>query len=81
MSTHENANPAPTTNFDNIDILEVVNLLVLGADEPVVRVFKKWAGEHGRSPEAEHRASLTAALLSPPRRKLADLLAYAGCRA
>ena len=28
-----------------------------------------------RSAEAEHRAILAAALLSPPRRKLADLLA------
>jgi plasmid stability protein len=33
------------------------------------------AGEHGRSAEAEHRSILTAALLHPPRRKLADLLA------
>jgi len=30
---------------------------------------------HGRSAEAEHRTILAAALLSPPRFKLADLLA------
>jgi plasmid stability protein len=30
---------------------------------------------HGRSAEAEHCTILAAALLSPPRRKLADLLA------
>ena len=29
---------------------------------------------HGRSAEAEHRAILTAALMSPPRRNLAELL-------
>jgi len=44
-------------------------------EETVVRALKKRAGEHGRSAEAEHRAILAAALLSPPRRKLADLLA------
>jgi plasmid stability protein len=59
----------------------MADLLARGAEEPVVRVFKKWAGEHGRSADAEHRASLAAALLSPPRRKLADLLVHAGCGA
>ncbi len=53
----------------------MADLLARGAEEPVVRVFKTWAGEHGPSAEAEHRAILTAALMSPPRRKLADLLA------
>jgi antitoxin FitA len=50
-------------------------LLMRGVEETVVRALKKRAGEHGRSAEAEHRAILAAALLSPPRRKLADLLA------
>ncbi len=53
----------------------MADLLVRGVEEAVVRALKKRAGEHGRSAEAEHRAILTAALLSPPRRKLADLLA------
>jgi plasmid stability protein len=53
----------------------MADLLVRGVEEAVVRALKKRAGEHGRSAEAEHRAILAAALFSPPRRKLADLLA------
>lgn len=53
----------------------MADLLVRGVDEAVVRALKKRAGDHGRSAEAEHRAILAAALLHPPRRKLADLLA------
>ena len=53
----------------------MADLLVRGVDDAVVRALKKRAGDHGRSAEAEHRAILAAALLSPPRRKLADLLA------
>jgi antitoxin FitA len=53
----------------------MADLLVRGVEESLVRALKKQAGEHGRSAEAEHRAILMAALLSPPRRKLADLLA------
>ena len=51
------------------------DLLVCGVDEAVVRVLKKRAGAHGCSAEAEHRAILAAALLTPPRRSLAELLA------
>jgi plasmid stability protein len=51
------------------------DFMVRGVEESVVRALKKRAGEHGRSAEAEHRSILTAALLHPPRRKLADLLA------
>jgi plasmid stability protein len=40
-----------------------------------VQALKKRAGAHGRSQEAELRAILSAELLSPPRRKLAELLA------
>ena len=54
---------------------EMADLLVRGVDDAVVRALKKRAGVHGRSAEAEHRAILAAALLSPPRRMLADLLA------
>ncbi len=53
----------------------MADLLVRGVEEAVVRALKKRAGEHGRSAEAEHRAILAAALSSPPRRKLAELLA------
>ncbi|EDY37391.1 plasmid stability protein StbC [Cyanobium sp. PCC 7001] len=53
----------------------MADLLVRGVDEAVVLALKKRAGAHGRSAEAEHRAILADALLSPPRRKLADLLA------
>ena len=49
--------------------------LVRGVDDAVVQALKKRAGAHGRSAEAEHRAILAAALLTPPRRPLAALLA------
>jgi antitoxin FitA len=51
------------------------DLLVRGVDDDLVQALKKRAGAHGRSQEAELRAILTAALLSPPRRNLAQLLA------
>jgi len=53
----------------------MADLLVRGVDDAVVRELKKRAGAHGRSAEAEHRAILAAALLTPPRRSLAELLA------
>ena len=53
----------------------MADLLVRGVDDALVQVLKKRAGAHGRSQEAELRAILSAALLSPPRRKLAELLA------
>ncbi|MFM9073664.1 MAG: FitA-like ribbon-helix-helix domain-containing protein, partial [Cyanobium sp.] len=46
----------------------MAGLLVRGVEEALVRALKKRAGEHGRSAEAEHRAILSAALLSPRRR-------------
>ena len=52
----------------------MADLLVRGVDEGLVQALKKRAGAHGRSAEAEHRAILAAALLSPPRRNLAELL-------
>jgi plasmid stability protein len=55
--------------------LWMADLLVRGVDEALVRALKKRAGAHGRSQEAEHRAILAAALLSPARRNLAELLA------
>jgi len=51
------------------------DLLVRGVDDALVQALKKRAGAHGRSQEAELRAILAAALLSPLRRNLAELLA------
>ena len=51
------------------------NLLVRGVDDALVQALKKRAGAHGRSQEAELRAILADAMLSPPRRNLAELLA------
>ncbi len=53
----------------------MADLLVRGVDDALVQRLKKRAGAHGRSQEAELRAILTEVLLSPPRRKLAELLA------
>lgn len=53
----------------------MADLLVHGVEDGIVQALKKRAGAHGRSAEAEHRAILAAALLSPPRRNLAELLA------
>ena len=53
----------------------MADLLVRGVDVALVQALKKRAGAHGRSQEAELRAILAAALLSPPRRNLAELLA------
>jgi len=40
----------------------------------LIQALKKRAGAHGRSQAAELRAILSAALLSPPRCNLAELL-------
>jgi antitoxin FitA len=53
----------------------MADLVVRGVDDALVKELKKRAGAHGRSAEAEHRAILAAALMSPPRRNLAELLA------
>jgi plasmid stability protein len=53
----------------------MADLLVRGVDDSIVQALKKRAGAHGRSQEAELREILAAALLSPPRRNLAELLA------
>jgi plasmid stability protein len=53
----------------------MADLLVRGVDDTLVHALKTRAGAHGRSAEAEHRAILAAALLTPPRRTLAELLA------
>ena len=53
----------------------MADLLVRGVDDALLQALKKRAGAHGRSQESELRAILAAALLSPPRRNLADLLA------
>jgi len=53
----------------------MADLLVRGVDDAIVQALKKRAGARGRSAEAEHRAILKAALLAPPRRSLAEVLA------
>jgi plasmid stability protein len=53
----------------------MADLLVRGVDDALVQALKKRAGAHGRSQEAELRAILAAALQSPPRRNLAEVLA------
>jgi plasmid stability protein len=55
--------------------LTMADLLVRGVDEAVVRALRNHPGAHGRSAEAEHGAILAAALLTPPRCKLANLMA------
>jgi plasmid stability protein len=52
----------------------MADLLVRGVDDGIVQALKKRAGAHGRSAEAEHLVILAAALMSPPRRNLAELL-------
>jgi plasmid stability protein len=53
----------------------MADLLVRGVEDSLVLALKKRAGANGRSAEAEHRAILAAALLAPPRRSVAELLA------
>lgn len=53
----------------------MANLLVRGVDEASVRALKERAGEHGQSAEAEHRATLAAALARPRKHKFAEVLA------
>jgi len=55
--------------------VDVANLLFRGIDEAVVKAPKKRAGAHSNSAQAEHRTILAAALLTPLRRPLAELLA------
>lgn len=51
------------------------NLVVRNVDEEIARALKQRAAEHDRSAEAEHREILRSALLRPPRRSFADVLA------
>jgi len=53
----------------------MADLWIRGVDEGFLQALKKRAGDHGVSQEAELRAILAAALLGPPRRNLADVLA------
>ncbi len=53
----------------------MVDLLVRGIDDELVRALKERAGAHGRSAEAEHREILAAALTRPRRRSFAEVLA------
>ncbi len=53
----------------------MATLIVRNLDPGIVQALKRRAAEHGRSAEAEHRALLEAALLRPPRKSLAEVLA------
>lgn len=53
----------------------MANLLVRNIDEKIVLALKSRAGEHGISAEAAHRRILEEALLKPPARSLAAVLA------
>jgi len=53
----------------------LATLIVRNLDPGIVDALKLRAARHGRSAEAEHRALLEAALLSPGRRSLAEALA------
>ena len=52
----------------------MANLIVRNVDEDIVRALKARAGLHGLSAEAEHRQILTAALLKPRKKSLAQAL-------
>lgn len=51
------------------------NLVVRGVEEDLSLALKQRAAANGRSAEAEHREILKAALLRPPRRSFATVLA------
>ena len=51
------------------------NLIVRNVDEAVALALKQRAAANGRTPEAEHREILKAALKRPRRRTVADILA------
>jgi antitoxin FitA len=51
------------------------DLLVRGVDDEIVRALGERAAAHGRSPEAEHREILVAALVCPRKRTFAEALA------
>ena len=53
----------------------MADLLVGGVEDQIVQELKRRPGGHGRSAEAENRAILAAALLTPRRRNLAELQA------
>jgi len=53
----------------------VATLIVRNLDQDIVNQLKRRAAQHGRSAEAEHRELLKRALLKPPRKNFAEVLA------
>lgn len=53
----------------------MAQLVVRNLESTLVEALKKRAAEHGRSAEAEHRAILTDALLTPKKKTFAEALA------
>jgi plasmid stability protein len=52
-----------------------IDLIVRNVEPDIVQALKIAAAAHGRSMEAEHREILRTALLQPPRRTFAEVLA------
>lgn len=53
----------------------MAQLIVRNLPEEIVRALKARAAHHQRSAEQEHREILRAALVAPPRRSIAEVLA------
>jgi plasmid stability protein len=53
----------------------VATLIVRNLEQDIVDQLKRRAAKHGRSAEAEHRELLKWALMKPPRKSLAEVLA------
>ena len=53
----------------------VATLIVRNLEQDIVNQLKRRAAQHGRSAEAEHRELLKRALLKPPRKNFAEVLA------
>jgi plasmid stability protein len=53
----------------------MADLLVRDIDDEMVRALKERASAHGRTPEAEHKSILVAALGRPERRSFSEVLA------
>jgi plasmid stability protein len=62
------------SNLAETEVPIMATLIVRNLDPAIVDALKLRAARHGRSAEAEHRALLESALLSPGRRSLAEAL-------
>jgi antitoxin FitA len=67
--------PAAAASSTLTDTLEMAQLLVRNVPDDLVKALKRRAAKHYRSAEQEHREILQAALQSPRRLSLAEVLA------